>query len=128
MLLVVYLYAQLGKMKVRATLKGEVDQNRRALHEDAWPDYVIQINNNIHNQFEIPVLFYAVSMIFWMMGEVSIFVLMLCVAFVGTRFFHTYIHIGANDVLKRRKVFSYGCYIVLALVVYAFILLLLSLF
>ena len=50
------LYIYLGMAKSEAEKLGLVNQERRALHHDSWPDKVIQINYCIRNQFELPVL------------------------------------------------------------------------
>ena len=64
-LITLYAYVLLGGAKSRATKGGLVNDARRALHDDAWPDQVIQINNNIRNQFELPVLFYVLVIVLW---------------------------------------------------------------
>ena len=47
--LVLALYILLGKRKGKAASEGRVDESRRGLHNDAWPDEVIQVNNCIRN-------------------------------------------------------------------------------
>ena len=59
--LTLLLYLLLGVRKSRAIRDGQVDQARRALHADAWPDSVQQVNNSIRSQFEIPVLYYVLT-------------------------------------------------------------------
>ena len=39
-----------------ALAHGEVDLARRGLTTTLWPESVVKINNNIRNQFEVPVL------------------------------------------------------------------------
>ncbi|MFU8820936.1 MAG: MAPEG family protein [Gammaproteobacteria bacterium] len=57
--LTVAVYLALSAAKSPAVEQGFVDPARRALHDDAWPESVQKINNNIRNQFEVPVLFYV---------------------------------------------------------------------
>ncbi len=118
-LLTVFLYIRLAKAKKQALANEEVDLERRALHVDAWPDDVVKINNNIKNQFEVPVLFYVVSFILWATESVSTAVLVLSWTFVGSRIIHTTIHIGTNFVPTRRKIFLFGSIIVLILTLMA---------
>ena len=59
--LTLYAYIALIIAKNKAVKAGEVNEERRSLYEDAWPESVQKINNNIHNQFEIPVLFYVMG-------------------------------------------------------------------
>jgi hypothetical protein len=59
--LTMVVYVLLNVAKARALRRGEVDLARRGQHDDAWPDSVNKINNNILNQFEVPVLLYVLS-------------------------------------------------------------------
>jgi len=106
----------LGKAKKRALAAGKVDLVRRALHVDAWPDDVLRINNNINNQFQVPVLFYMVSVILWAVQSVSLPVLIISWGFVLSRIFHSYSHTGENDVPTRRKIFLVSSILLLGLV------------
>ena len=47
--LVVLLYLKLGKVKKLESAAGNVNEERRSLYEDAWPESVLKINNCIKN-------------------------------------------------------------------------------
>ena len=64
-LMTLLIYVRLIKVKIRELRAGKVNRDRLALHEDAWPESVLQINNNIRSQFELPVLFYMMTAILW---------------------------------------------------------------
>ena len=70
-LMTLLIYVRLIKVKVREMRAGKVDMERRGLHEDAWPDSVLLINNNIRNQFELPVLFYVVCLTLWALDAIG---------------------------------------------------------
>jgi hypothetical protein len=114
-----WLYIYLAIAKSRALKSGEVDEARRALHDDAWPDSVLQINNCIRNQFEVPILFYILIVILWSIGSINIFVHVSAWAFVFSRIVHAIIHTGSNFVPLRRKLFMAGCFILIGLMVFA---------
>ena len=114
-LLTLVLFILLGKAKTSAQSAGEVDEARRALHADAWPEAVIKINNNIRNQFEVPVLFYVVSFVGWGLQIVDYLFLTVAVLFVLTRLVHARIHTGSNYVPIRRRVFTIGTVLVLVM-------------
>ena len=118
-MLVIALYIYLAIAKSRASQRGEVDENRRALFDDAWPESVLKINNCIRNQFEVPVLIYVSIFILWSLGAVNVFVHVASWLFVGTRIVHAYIHTGSNYVPLRRSVFSIGVLILLVLTIFA---------
>jgi len=109
--LTLWLYIYLAIAKSRAVMLGEVDEKRRALHDDAWPNSVLQINNCIRNQFEVPVLFYVLIGILWGIGAINVYVHVAAWIFVLSRIGHAIIHTGSNNVPLRRKLFMAGCYI-----------------
>lgn len=114
-LLTIAVYGALAVAKARAVRGGLVDLDRRALHDDAWPDSVMKINNNIRNQFEVPVLFYVLTIVLWQLNEAGVVVQLLAWLFVISRFLHAWIHTGSNYVPARRRVFMFGCVVVLAM-------------
>ncbi len=119
-LLTMIIYIMLNAAKMRAWKRGEVDAARRGLHDDAWPDNVIRINNNIRNQFETPVLFYVLSFTLLAVNAVTVAALVFAWLFVATRVFHAYVHI-ANHLLLRRRSFVFGCVILVVMAAIALI-------
>lgn len=118
-LLTLTVYVVLVSAKVRAMKAGLVDMARRALFDDAWPEGVIKVNNNIRNQFELPVLFYIVSFALWALDAVGIIVLAAAWLFAVSRIVHAYVHIVPNYVPHRRRVFTFGWLMVVAMTVLA---------
>lgn len=115
-LLTLFVYVALIKRKIAAMRAGRVDMERRALHDDAWPDDVMQINNNIRNQFELPVLFYVLALALWAVDAVHAAALAVAALFVLSRIVHVWIHIGSNDVPARRRAFTVGWYLLAVMV------------
>ncbi len=114
-LLTLATYVLLIKAKIRAMKAGEVDMARRALHDDAWPESVMKINNNIRNQFEVPVLFYVLAFALWALDAVHWVALAAAWLFAVSRIVHAWIHIGTNYVPNRRRAFTVGWWIVAAM-------------
>jgi hypothetical protein len=112
-LLTLLIYVRLIKVKVREMRAGRVDMDRRGLHEDAWPDSVLVINNNIRNQFELPVLFYVVSIVLWLLHAVHWIAMLAATAFVLSRIVHATIHLSTNYIPNRRRAFTVGWWILL---------------
>ncbi len=83
-----------------------------------WPDSVLQINNNIRNQFEVPVLFYVLIGILWGIDAVNMYIHIAAWIFVISRIIHMAVHTGSNYVPLRRKVFMLGCFVLIGLVVF----------
>jgi hypothetical protein len=98
----------LGVRKAKALKTGGVDSTKTALDNDAWPDYVLMVSNNMRNQFQVPVLFYVLCFIFYALDSVTTTVLYLAWAFVISRIIHAYIHMSSNYVPARFRVFAIG--------------------
>ena len=118
-LLTLTIYVFLVFAKIRAMKTGQVDLKRRALHDDAWPESVMKINNNIRNQFELPVLFYAISIALWALEAVGVVALAAAWLFVASRIVHVYIHIVPNVVPVRGRAFTFGWVMVVVMAVLA---------
>jgi len=118
-LLTLMVYVFLVFAKVRAMKTGLVDMARRALYDDAWPEGVMKINNNIRNQFELPVLFYVVSIALWALDAVGPIGLAAAWLFVASRIVHAYVHIVPNYVPVRRHVFTFGWLMVVVMTLLA---------
>lgn len=107
-LMTLLVYVRLIKVKVRELRAGRVDRDRLPLYEDAWPASVLQINNNLRNQFELPVLFYVLCVALWLLEAVTPLALAAATAFAVSRIVHALIHLGSNYVPNRRRAFTVG--------------------
>src|ERR1700741_318846 len=110
-------YVALIKAKRRAKAAGQVELARAAIADTAWPESVRKINNNIRNQFEVPVLFYVLAGALWALDAAHEVALIVAWLFVLSRVVHAWIHIGSNYVPARRRVFTFGWLAVLAMAV-----------
>jgi len=117
-LMTLLIYVRLIRVKVRELKAGRVNRERRGLHEDAWPDSVLQINNNIRNQFELPVLFYVVCFMWWALDAVAPAALAAAWLFVASRLAHAWIHLGTNYIPARRRAFTLGWWVLMAMLLY----------
>ena len=114
-LLVVLLFIRLGMVKDRARAAGAVDLAVTALDNDAWPDDVRKVANNIRNQFQVPVLVFVLVLALFAHGSADVFALTLAWLFVASRVVHSYIHIGSNYIPNRTRVFKLGLLFVIGL-------------
>ena len=112
-LMTLLIYVRLIKGMVREIRAGRVDKTRSALHEEAWGDAVLQINNNIRNQFELPVLFYVMAAVLWAMDSVNGLAIAAAFLFVLSRIAHALIHLGSNYVPNRRGTFTVGWWVLM---------------
>jgi hypothetical protein len=106
-------YAYLLRVKVRENRAGRVNRERWTMHEDAWPDAVRQVNNNLRNQFEMPMLFYAVCFMLWALEAVGVIALAAAWLFVASRLVHGWIHLTSNRMRHRARAFQAGWWLLL---------------
>jgi hypothetical protein len=88
-----------------------------AVTSEAWPQKARQAQNNFANQFETPVLFYALVMFAIQTGATGWIMQGLAWAYVASRIVHTLIHTGRNNVKQRALVFTVGLVALLAMLV-----------
>lgn len=107
MLLTLLIYIPLTRRKKQAAKEG-TDLSKVALDNNAWPDEVLKASNNLQNQFQLPVIFYALCLAFMFSNGVSELVLGLAWFFVISRLVHSYVHITSNYVPHRMRIFILG--------------------
>ena len=98
----------MGRARFRAARQGRVKIKDVALDNSGWPDDVRKFSNNYQNQFEVPVLFYAVLALLLATQLADWVAVVLAWVFVASRVVHTLIHTGANVVIRRFQVFVFG--------------------
>jgi len=117
--LTIFMFIRIAMVKAKSLEAGDVDLSRRALHPDAWPDYVLKVTNNVRNQFEMPVLFYVVVLMLWALGEVNVATVTLAWIYFASRVAHAYIHTGSNIVKHRLRMFKLGTAALVGLLAFA---------
>ncbi len=119
--LTLLVYVGITRAKNRAIAEQKVDENRRALHKDAWPEYVLKFTNNLTNQFEAPILFYILCFVIWAVKSVDVVSISFAWIFSISRYAHAYVHTGSNYVPVRKRIFMFGVIILIALFVCALV-------
>lgn len=119
-ILTLFVAFYLGSQRIRLGLRGEMPDNV-ALREPNWPPRVRQIENNLLNQFETPVLFYVLVILAMMTRHADLFFVLLCWVYVVLRIFHAYVHLTNNELKLRGPIFI-SSVIVLAILWGKFIL------
>ena len=114
-LLIFMLYLYLGLVKSRAVKDGNVDRQKASLNTKAWPESVVKVSNNLANQFESPILFYMLSVIYYVTNNVNSILISIMSLYVLSRYLHAYVHVTSNYVPYRFKFFIFGLLILLAL-------------
>lgn len=107
-LLVFALLIRTGSLRAQAARSGRVRLSEAALDGGKWPENTRKWANNYQNQFELPVLFYALVAFLLATNRADLVEVVLAWLFVVARLLHTAIHVTSNIVPRRGFVFLLG--------------------
>ena len=102
--LVCFLYAWLTVARKRAVDRGEAEYSSFVLGRDE-PLHVARITRNLANQFELPVIFYALVVLLVALGRETMFDVIAAWVFVAGRIIHTLVQTLTDNVRLRGQVF-----------------------
>ena len=85
------------------------------LGRNAWSDQAVKVAKSYANQFELPVLFYAVVAFALITSAVDGLMLGLAWIFAVSRVAHAYVHIGPNVIMWRGAAFLIGALALIAM-------------
>jgi hypothetical protein len=117
----VLLYVWLTYARWMAVQRGEVDYSSFEFNR-AEPPAVARIRLNLANQFEWPVVFYALVVLLIALGKVTLFDVIAAWVFVFGRVVHTLVQALTDNVPLRGNVFMINFVAVLALAAHAALL------
>ena len=106
MALTIFCMVRLGLLRWAAVSRGEVDPRFFSLYRGyEEPEKLAAYSRHVVNLFEAPLLFYVIIMTAFVTGQSGNWLLGLAWAYVGLRFFHSYVHLTSNVVLTRFRIF-----------------------
>jgi hypothetical protein len=85
---------------------GAVKPQEIALREPKWPARTTQVANSFSNQFELPVLFYVLTILEWVTRHAGVLFVVLAWVFVIFRVLQAYVHVTSNNVRLRGGFYS----------------------
>ena len=97
-----------GYVRVGHTRRGEVKIRDIALRQANWPEQSTKLSNAYLNQFELPVLFYALVAFALLTRKADLVFVVLSWVFVLSRLVHAFIHVTSNRVSRRFFAFTVG--------------------
>lgn len=103
-------YSRMGALKRRETKVADI-----ALREPNWPARALQISNCFDNQFQLPVLFYVLTILAIITRHADFLFIVMAWLFVLTRVVHAYVHTGTNYLRHRFNAFAAGFFILLVM-------------
>jgi hypothetical protein len=107
----------LGMMVFRgkAVLRGETRLESIAMREPNWPRQATLFANCFGNQFELPVLFYVLTILSMMTRHADLVFVLLAWVFVALRVLQTLVHVTTNDIRLRGSFYAAGAIVLLVM-------------
>ena len=105
----------MGKERRGALVARQVHMKDIALDEPNWPPKVMQLGNCLRNQFEFPLLFYALVALALPLRQTDLLFVLLSWVFVVTRYVHAGIFVTSNNVKQRSLAFFAGVIVLLVM-------------
>lgn len=94
---------------------GAVRPSQIALREPNWPRPTMQVANSFANQFELPVLFYVLTILVLITRKADLPFVALAWLFVLSRIAQAWIHVTSNNVRRRGAAFGVGALVLLVM-------------
>lgn len=107
-LLAMLILVLMGRIRVPLVLSGAISPKDAALSRAQYPERAQLLSNSFDNQFQLPVLFYVVSLLALWSGGATLLEAVLALLFVALRYGHAYIHVALNKVHYRFAVYTGG--------------------
>jgi hypothetical protein len=114
-LLTFWLLIWTGRARFAAARAGAVRVGDIALGQRSWPAPVQQVSNAFANQFELPVLFYALTALALLTRKADLAFVVMAWIFVLTRIGHAAVYATTNTVMRRFQVFLAGALVLMAM-------------
>jgi len=107
----------LGMMYFRTSSlrRGETQFKDIALREPNWPPRAQQFAYAFSNQFELPVLFYLLTVLSLITHHADLVYLVLAWIFVAMRVLQAFVHVTNNNVPRRGAFYGIGALVLLAM-------------
>ena len=102
-----------ARVRTAALRSGKAKMKEIALGQPNWPQRAIQIGNSYNSQFQVPVLFYVLTVLAIVTRHADLLFVVMAWLFVTTRLVHAYIHTSTNYVPNRFYAFAAGVIVLL---------------
>ena len=96
----------LAPLRARDFKAGIARDNNIALREPNWAPHTLQVAYAFSNQFEVPVLFYVLTILAYITHLAGVVFVVLAWIFVVFRYLQAYVHVTSNKVRLRGAFFA----------------------
>ena len=105
------IWSCMATLRARDFNSGAVRPDNVALREPNWPKRTTQLMNAFANQFELPVLFYVLTILEYVTHLAGIVFVVLAWVFVIFRVLQAYVHVTSNIVRLRGILYAIGAFV-----------------
>ncbi len=109
------LFIRMAVLRNVALKSGAVKPSDVALREPSWPERTQQVAYSFSNQFELPVLFYVLTILEIVTRRADFTFVLLAWIFVISRLAHAYVHTTDNILLRRGAIYGIGALALMAM-------------
>lgn len=96
------------RARIAAVRQGKASFRKIAIDNSAYPDSALKPANNLNNQFQIPVVWYACIALLLVTQKADMVAVVLSWLFLVSRVLHSVEHITRNDLRRRMPFFFVG--------------------
>jgi hypothetical protein len=105
----------MGVRRADSFRSGAVEAKDVALRQSNWPPRTAQAAYSFSNQFELPVLFYVLTILEWVTRHAGIVFVILAWIFVICRLLQAYVHVTNNNYRFRSTFYSVGALVLMVM-------------
>ena len=102
----------MASLRTRAIVSGETKPRDIALRQPNWPPYLLQLSYSFSSQYEMPVLFYVLTILVVITKQADVLFVVLSWVFVISRAAHAFVHVTSNDLRWRGPLFGVGALVI----------------
>ena len=103
----------MGLRRAQAVRARQVRENEIALREPNWPPRALQAAYSYSNQFELPLLFYVLTILALYTKQADLFFVLLAWVFVVLRILQAVVHVTSNRIRYRGAFFAAGAIVLI---------------
>ena len=103
----------LATVRTPLLTSGEVRPEAISLRQPNWPPRALQFGYSFQNQFELPMLFYVLTILAIISKHADLLFVVMAWIFVLTRLAHAFVHCTSNNLRVRGSLFGIGALVLM---------------
>jgi hypothetical protein len=105
----------MGVVRYGSVVRRETRVGDIALGQGNWPPHITQVGNSFNNQFQLPLLFYVLVILAYVLRKADLLFVIMSWVFVVLRILHVVVHTTSNRMIHRFGIYTAGAFVLLAM-------------